>query len=186
MSCAQYRFGILVAVTDSMPDQLFCIKYYPELSNLTSDRSEATQYRFEDLRDLGAEDTCDPDVIGDLAGKVGLVSGSNTTGNCSIADRADVLETHHAAGLIADRSVSTKFNASEYTTANIFVTALYYPDTKQKLLDIKKSHPNSKFVVYGPEEKDREFDGSILVIFCLATFTVGLGSLWSGYTKHTL
>jgi hypothetical protein len=81
--------------------------------------------------------------------------------------------------------VSTKFNASEFTT-HIFVTALYYPDTKQKLLNIKKSHPNSKFIVYGPEEKDREFDLSILIIFCLATFTVGLGSLWSGYTKHTL
>ena len=43
-----------------------------------------------------------------------------------------------------------KFNTSEYTT-HIFVTALYESDSKQKLLDIKKSHPNSKFIVYGPE-----------------------------------
>ena len=43
-----------------------------------------------------------------------------------------------------------RFNASEYTT-HIFVTALYESDSKQKLLDIKKSHPNSKFIVYGPE-----------------------------------
>ena len=46
--------------------------------------------------------------------------------------------------------VSLRFNASEYTT-HIFVTALYESDSKQKLLDIKKSHPNSKFIVYGPE-----------------------------------
>ena len=43
-----------------------------------------------------------------------------------------------------------RFNASDYTT-KIFVTALYEPDSKQKLLNIKKSHPNSKFIVYGPE-----------------------------------
>ena len=48
-----------------------------------------------------------------------------------------------------------RFNASEYTT-HIFVTALYESDSKQKLLDIKKSHPNSKFIVYGPEVRQVE------------------------------
>ena len=121
----------------------------------------------------------------DLANKVGLVSAANVTTNCSIADRAEVIEAAHGIGLIADTTVSTKFNASLYTT-NIFVTALYFSDTKQKLLDIKRYHPDSKFVVYGPEEHPRQFDGSIMLIFCMAVFTVGLGSLWSGYTKHFL
>ncbi|XP_059099244.1 signal peptide peptidase-like 2B [Tigriopus californicus] len=189
---ARSRFGLLVAVTPGLPDQHFCIRYYPELHNLTSNIQDAPQYELKDLTDLSWEDTCpeirtsDPRAdLPDLTQKVALVSAQNASGNCSIADRAHILETHHAVGLIADDSVPTRFNASEHTT-NIFVTALFHPDTKQKLLDIKQSHPKSKFIVYGPEEAERTLDGSLILIFCMAVFTVGLGSLWSGYTKHSL
>jgi hypothetical protein len=99
VTSAQTRFGILVAVTESLPDQLFCIKYYPELSNLTSDLSKAPTYRFDDLSDISDVDTCSGDEPGMdyLQGKVGIVSGTNSS-NCSIADRAEVIEASVSAG----------------------------------------------------------------------------------------
>ena len=66
------------------------------------------------------------------------------------------------------------------------MTALFKPESRQKLLDIKKTSPNAKFIIYGPEEAERTVDGSIVLIFCMAVFTVGLGSLWSGYAKYYL
>ena len=38
--------------------------------------------------------------------KVALLSAAaNKSSNCSIADRADIIETHHAIGVIADDTV---------------------------------------------------------------------------------
>ena len=45
-------------------------RYFPELYNLTSDKSEAIQYNFEDLSDLSGVDTCEMEDIKDLRGKV--------------------------------------------------------------------------------------------------------------------
>ena len=66
------------------------------------------------------------------------------------------------------------------------MAAFYHEEAREKLRKIMGERPNGKFLIYGPTENEREFDGSILLIYCMATFTVGLGSLWSGYTKYYL
>ncbi len=90
------------------------------------------------------------------------------------------------SGLIADRSVSTSFNASEAEPTKIIVTSLFNAESKKKLLALKQSNPQGHFLVYAPPDEDRRVEGSIAVIFLMASFTLAVGSLWSGYTKHSM
>ena len=78
-----------------------------------------------------------------------------------------------------------KFNGSE-SHSGIFVASFPYLDTIDKLIKIKEETPAKKFILFGQSEEPKSFDGSILLIYFMATFTVGLGSLWSGYTKYYL
>lgn len=80
-------------------------RYFPELNNLSTTVTEAPQFAIRDLADLSGVNTCDRDDPGlDLAdGKFGLVSaggGGNTTGNnCSVAERANIIQVHMPASL---------------------------------------------------------------------------------------
>ena len=161
-------------------------RVYSELYNVSAVLSDAPTYPLADLEDVTSIETCESSSeLEILKDKVSFVSAMETDGNCSIADRAQVVQEFGALGLIADTTVKTKFNSSEFSS-EIFVAALYAESSRDKLLKLKESHPEGSFQVYSPEEMEREIDGSLLLIFCMATFTVAMGSLWSGYTKHML
>ncbi len=148
------------------------------------------KFSLEDLAYLEEADTCDngdEHIPSDLEGQMALIPTSvNKTANCTIGERAQIIQGHKGGGLLADAPMPSKFNASDYDTINIPVAALYYPSDKATLLSLKKKHPKAEFFLYAPEESEKKFDFSLVVILLMAVFSVGIGSIWSGYTKQYL
>ena len=95
-------------------------------------------------------------------------------------------QSHKGGGILADSPMSSKFNASDYDEITIPVAALYTPSDKKTLLSLKAKYPAAKFFLYVPQESVKTFDFSLIVILLMAVFTVGVGSMWSGYTKQYL
>ncbi len=131
-------------------------------------------------------DSCmDGPALDVLAGRVGVESDKRP--NCTIPERTALAQSHGATALLFAPSASAKLgNASEASPSSIPVASLLFPNTLDKLMALAKEHPEATFSMYAPEEPERDLDASIFVIFLMAVFTVGLGSLWSGYTKHYL
>ena len=88
--------------------------------------------------------------------------------------------------MFSDTSVSTKFNASETGPTEHVVVTVYNTKDIELLFKLKETNPEDEFLIYGPDEKPKGFDGSIMLIFGMAVFTVAAGSLWSGYTKQQM
>ena len=91
-----YGFGVMVVEVPNQSELLMCIKYYPLLSNLTSDRSQAVIFQLDNLADLENADTCDTDdehIPKDLKGQMALIPTSvNVTTNCTIGERAQIIQ----------------------------------------------------------------------------------------------
>ena len=147
-----YGFGVF---TVQLPDEEvnFCIKYYPQLFNLSEHKNEAVIYNLDQLDYLKSEaDTCSDDSsIPDLTDKIVLIPTQNKTinGNCSMIDRAKIIAGHNGIGVIADTPLSSKFNVTDYDV-NIMVAAVYKNKDVQSILDLQKEHPSAKFGVYAP------------------------------------
>ena len=123
--------------------------------------------------------------------------------NCTFAERVKLLEVggrtreilhhfhdnahfnsqlHDSIAVLGDHTVDVRFNSSGVEASSIPVAALFKSDARARLLAMK----DKNFILYQPAEPDRMVDGSTILIFLMAVFTAGLGSLWSGYTKHQL
>ena len=88
-------------------------------------------------------------------------------------------------GILADRPLNSKFNATDYT-GNIAVAAFYREGDKDVILNLKKSYNDQgTFILYSPDV-EKAFDLSLLIILFMAVFTISVGSVWSGYTKRAL
>jgi hypothetical protein len=88
-------------------------------------------------------------------------------------------------GILADGPLTSKFNVTDYE-ATIAVAALYSSGDKDFLLELQKSHKDAKFFLYVPPDVEKRFDMSLVLILSMAVFTVGVGAIWSGYTKNHL
>merc|ERR1719495_1590988 len=88
------EYGIMVVErTALVEEQLFCIIYYPSLSNITSNSSTAERFALSAVVDLEEVNTCDPDNIPDVSGQIPLISSNRTApSNCSIAARVENLQ----------------------------------------------------------------------------------------------
>ena len=131
-----YGFGVLTTTSSSENLELnFCIKYYPQLYNLTSNRSEAVIYKLSQLVYLNESDTCSGDKIpDDLRDKIALIP--TNASNCTMDTRAQMIASHNASGMLADHPLTSKFNASDYQ-AKIAVASLYREGDKAIILALK-------------------------------------------------
>ena len=99
--------------------------------------------------------------------------------------RAITLQEYQALGLITDRIISNKFNQSEFNIS-IDVFTLVEKNARKRIEQFKQDYPGGSFYVYDYGGDDRSFDASLVVILLMAVLTVIIGSLWSGYAKHSL
>ena len=99
--------------------------------------------------------------------------------------RAITLQNRQALGLITDRILSNKFNQSEFNIS-MDVLTLVENNAKKRIEQFKQDYPGGNVHVYDYGADDRSFDASQVVILLMAVLTVIIGSLWSGYTKHSL
>ena len=188
MSSQKFGFGFFTIQISKEEEVNFCIKYYPTLFNITSNKSEAVSYSLNQIVYLEEDaDTCQNENIPeDLSNKIALIPTQNKTinGNCTIKERAETIIEHNGYGMIADQPLTSKFNASDYT-GKILVVALKKSSDVDEILKLQKDHTGATFYMYSPEI-EKLFDFSLLVILAMAIFTVSVGSMWSGYTKKRL
>jgi len=186
------EYGVLVVEPEGenssnpQTDHLFCVVYYPSIRNITS-KEKATKYDLQTILDLGQKKTCDGNDLSDAGvhNKFGYINGSSNLDNCSIAERAITLQEYQALGLITDRIISNKFNQSEFNIS-IDVFTLVEKNARKRIEQFKQDYPGGSFYVYDYGGDDRSFDASLVVILLMAVLTVIIGSLWSGYAKHSL
>ena len=184
-------FGVLTAMMPGVDQETnFCVKYYPKLYNM-SDKGSAITFNFDQFVYLPTANSCDPDdtrIPEDLNDKFVMVSvdADEGFGNCTIVERAQILADRGAIGLISDRPVKSKFNISETYDANIIVVSLYQRRDRDSLVKLQGIRPSGQFYLYAPEDDPKGFDSSLIVILCMAVFTVAGGSAWSGYAKKNL
>ncbi len=98
------------------------------------------------------------------------------------------MQSHGAVAVLLTSSASASNKLSNATSypSNIPVNTFLLAKSHKELLELAKKHPKGQFAVIAPPEPSRDLDASIVIIFLMAIFTVGAGSLWSGYTKHSL
>merc|ERR1712212_1210938 len=185
------EYGVLVVETGSGPRtesptnaQLFCAFYYPPLFNISEDPSSAPDVPLASIVDLKQADSCQGD-LSVAEGRYGYINGSSALANCSIAERAHMLQEAKAVGLITDRVVSGSYNASSFNISIPIIT-LVEKDAKARILQFQASSPDSYFYVYSTADEEKSFDMSLVVILLMAVGTVLVGSLWSGYVKQAL
>jgi len=194
VSSQSVGFGIFTVQLPNNQEENFCIKYYPELYNLTSNKSEAVTFDLNQLYELPQDaNTCpDEEDIDDLdPNQIALIPTTNKTinGNCTMDQRAQIIAKHKALGVLADSGLSSRFNSSDYEvndTTNFLVAAFYKHSDVKKIMKLKEEHKSeATFVMYSPE-MEKMFDFSLVLILMMAIFTVSVGSAWSGYTKKHL
>ena len=187
------QYGILVVEPDTDTDtpspdnqHLFCVVYYPSIKNV-SEKQEAVKYSLSSILDLVDTNTCDEEAeIPGVENRFGYINGSSSLGNCSITERAQLLQRNKAVGLISDRVISNKFNGSSEVDISIEVLTLVERNAKDRLLEFQKSYPEGVFYVYENGNDEKSFDLSLVVILVMAVMTVILGSFWSGHAKQNL
>ena len=184
------RFGVMVVKPDKNTDypdnrHLFCVVYYPSLSNI-SDKESAVKQPLSLIKDLGNIDTCeDNDELTVVENKYGFINGSS--GNCSIVDRTRRLEKYQAKGLIGDRVFSEEYNSSEYDISiQLFSLVDVNADVRDRIESFQAKYSDGYFYVYKKGTIDKRFDETMALVFCMAVFTVMVGSFWSGYAKQNL
>jgi len=172
-------------------EELFCVVFYPSISNVTNNRTSAPRIPLSKLEDLQQTDTCnDADDLSqfNLEGRVAFIS-VNKTFNCSIAEKVSNLQKYKVLAVLTDGSHSSKnkFNASDYQI-DIVVASILDGDktSKGKIFALKEKYPKATYSLYVPEGEDKSFDISLVIIMAMAVFTVMAGSFWSGYVKQAL
>ena len=107
---------------------------------------------------MGQADTCEGELDG-VEGKFAFINGSSNLANCSIAERAERMQEAKAAGLVTDRVIKGRYNATEYNI-KIPVFTLVGKDSKdvrERILEFNKS-TGSYFYMYSTADEGRSFD----------------------------
>jgi len=186
------EYGILVVREDGKEDDmetapdtdhLFCLLYYPALHNISKrSNGDMKRYPLRSLLDVSEINTCEDDLE-NMEDK--MVYINTTLSNCSIAEQAKRLQASNVAGMISDRILKAKYNASDFNIS-IEVMTLVERDARKRMFAYQKSSPDGYFYMYSTVDEEGEFDMSLVVILLMAVTTVMLGSLWSGYVKQNL
>jgi len=186
------EYGVLVVESpgprsdNPTNSQLFCTFYYPQLYNISEDAASAPEYPLSLLVDVEQTDTCEGELE-DVEGKFAFINGSSNLANCSIAERAARMQEAKAGGLVTDRVIKGRYNATEYNIKIPVFTLVGkdIKDVRERILEFNKS-TGSYFYMYSTADEGRSFDNSLVVILLMAVGTVVVGSFWSGYAKQNL
>ena len=95
-------------------------------------------------------------------------------------------QSYSASAVLDTSTRGQKSNASATGPLALPAASLAAGDRERLLAIRDRGVEGSTFLLYRPVEPRRAVDLSIVLIFLMATFSVGAGSLWSGYTKHHL
>ncbi|XP_064469175.1 signal peptide peptidase-like 2A isoform X2 [Ornithodoros turicata] len=136
------------------------------------------------LVNVTANDACKRTSSVNLSGKLLLVrQGSNCTYDTVVSN----FKAEHPAGILIStpraKVANLEFDTSTIQGSNMIVGFISETSVEALVALIK---PNSNTMAKMSTQEGLEFDLSLVIIWCLAVFTVAVGSYWSGIVKLEL
>ncbi|XP_049267434.1 signal peptide peptidase-like 2A [Rhipicephalus sanguineus] len=158
----------------------FCLKYFPSFKMLPEDKSEAEPRQ---LVNMTAQDGCLPLRKINLTNKVALI---RDLGHCPLETVAKNFREVKAYGLVVGLSGSklddVVYERQSSESLDIVVGFVNRRSLSKlmKLMTPKEPLPTQLFT------KEPEVDKGLLIVWCIATFSVAMGALWAGIISNQL
>uniref|UniRef100_A0A224Z8M8 Signal peptide peptidase-like 2B-like protein n=1 Tax=Rhipicephalus zambeziensis TaxID=60191 RepID=A0A224Z8M8_9ACAR len=159
----------------------FCMVYFSEFKELpeSPDRMPYIQ-----MVNLTSQDGCKKLQSINLHGKVALIKDS---GNCTLDKVVLHYKAAQAYGIVISTQKSRVDNIiiNRNDTRNLDIVVGFVTDvTGNSLLSLMK--PKEPLLTKLFTKKSLAFDYSLIIIWLVAVFTLGVGSYWSGLVKHEI
>ncbi|XP_077525320.1 signal peptide peptidase-like 2B [Amblyomma americanum] len=174
------EYSVIMAEADNTIHQ-FCMVYFSEFKELpeTPERMPYVQ-----MVNLTSQDGCKKLQSINLHGKVALIRDS---GNCTL----DKVVLHYKAAQAYGVVISTQKNRvdniiiNRNDTRHLDLVVGFVTDvTGNSLLSLMK--PKEPLMTKLFTKRSLAFDYSLIIIWLVAVFTLGVGSYWSGLVKHEI
>lgn len=174
------EYSVVMAESDNNVHQ-FCMVYFSEFKELPDDPDKMAYLK---MVNLTAQDGCKKLQSINLHGKVALIRDS---ANCTLDRVVMHYKAAQAFGIIISTSKSKVDNiiVSRNETKHMDLVVGFVTDaTGRTLLSLMK--PKEPLMTKMFTKKTVPFDKSLIVIWLVAVFTLGVGAYWSGLIKHEM
>lgn len=174
------EYSVVMAESDNNVHQ-FCMVYFSEFKELPDDPDKMAYLK---MVNLTAQDGCKKLQSINLHGKVALIRDS---ANCTLDRVVMHYKAAQAFGIIISTSKSKVDNiiVSRNETKHMDLVVGFVTDaTGRTLLSLMK--PKEPLMTKMFTKKTVPFDKSLIVIWLVAVFTLGVGAYWSGLIKHEI
>ncbi|KAK8732408.1 hypothetical protein OTU49_007078 [Cherax quadricarinatus] len=155
----------------------YCILFYKTISHLAGDEDSTLYLPVSDALEWDVCDETEPPPASlDIENRYIFVSSEN---NCSALERASRIQSLGGAGtlIVKEKLHAPKQNNTDYN----FTLAFIQNSSYVKIMD---GGENVTVGLYSPE--DSLLPLSLVIIWFLAVFSVGVGAFWSGKVRHKL
>lgn len=174
------EYSVIMAEADNSVHQ-FCMVYFSEFKELPE---SPERMPYIQMVNLTSQDGCKKLQSINLHGKVALIKDS---GNCTL----DKVVLHYKAAQAYGIVISTQKTRVDNIIINRndthhldLVVGFVTDVTGNSLLSLMK--PKEPLLTKLFTKKSLAFDYSLIIIWLVAVFTLGVGSYWSGLVKHEI
>ncbi|KAL3196772.1 hypothetical protein MRX96_015386 [Rhipicephalus microplus] len=174
------EYSVIMAEADNSVHQ-FCMVYFSEFKELPE---SPERMPYIQMVNLTSQDGCKKLQSINLHGKVALIKDS---GNCTLDKVVLHYKAAQAYGIVISTQKSRVDNIiiNRNDTRNLDIVVGFVTDiTGNSLLSLMK--PKEPLLTKLFTKKSLAFDYSLIIIWLVAVFTLGVGSYWSGLVKHEI
>ncbi|KAH6929666.1 hypothetical protein HPB50_003807 [Hyalomma asiaticum] len=174
------EYSVIMAEADNTVHQ-FCMVYFSEFKELPE---SPERMPFVQMVNLTSQDGCKKLQSINLHGKVALIKDS---GNCTLDKVVLHYKAAQAYGIVISTQKSRVDNIiiNRNDTRHLDLVVGFVTDvTGNSLLSLMK--PKEPLLTKLFTKKSLAFDYSLIIIWLVAVFTLGVGSYWSGLVKHEI
>lgn len=174
------EYSVIMAEADNSVHQ-FCMVYFSEFKELPE---SPERMPYIQMVNLTSQDGCKKLQSINLHGKVALIKDS---GNCTLDKVVLHYKAAQAYGIVISTQKSRVDNIiiNRNDTHNLDLVVGFVTDvTGNSLLSLMK--PKEPLLTKLFTKKSLAFDYSLIIIWLVAVFTLGVGSYWSGLVKHEI
>lgn len=174
------EYSVIMAEADSEIHQ-FCMVYFSEFKELPE---SPERMPYVQMVNLTSQDGCKKLQSINLHGKVALIRDS---GNCTLDKVVLHYKAAQAYGVVISTQKSRVDNIiiNRNDTRHLDLVVGFVTDvTGNSLLSLMK--PKEPLMTKLFTKRSLAFDYSLIIIWLVAVFTLGVGSYWSGLVKHEI
>ncbi|XP_075549037.1 signal peptide peptidase-like 2B isoform X2 [Dermacentor variabilis] len=174
------EYSVIMAEADNSVHQ-FCMVYFSEFKELPE---SPERMPYIQMVNLTSQDGCKKLQSINLHGKVALIKDS---GNCTLDKVVLHYKAAQAYGIVISTQKSRVDNIiiNRNDTRHLDLVVGFVTDvTGNSLLSLMK--PKEPLLTKLFTKRSLAFDYSLIIIWLVAVFTLGVGSYWSGLVKHEI